>query len=120
MRELDKGLVIAFFLFYSDELLLTVRSFFFFLGGKNLLRKNITNNENIVNSNLYLIFQEPLVNDEEFVSKEDLATVHFYFKRPGCIRSGQVFFYTGIRKFYFNETFTNKFVSSFFLDGCFG
>ncbi|GET62529.1 hypothetical protein RIR_jg22803.t1 [Rhizophagus irregularis DAOM 181602=DAOM 197198] len=28
-------------------------------------------------------YTEPLVNDEEFVSKEELATARLYFKQPG-------------------------------------
>uniref|UniRef100_U9UBZ7 Uncharacterized protein n=1 Tax=Rhizophagus irregularis (strain DAOM 181602 / DAOM 197198 / MUCL 43194) TaxID=747089 RepID=U9UBZ7_RHIID len=29
------------------------------------------------------VLGEPLVNDEEFVSKEELATARLYFKQPG-------------------------------------
>jgi hypothetical protein len=55
------------------------------------------------------------------VSKEELATARLYFKQPGHVSPTQdsaSFFYTGIRKFLFNGTFTNE-VSFFFffLDG---
>ncbi|CAG8710660.1 7745_t:CDS:2 [Rhizophagus irregularis] len=32
---------------------------------------------------------EPLVNDEEFVSKEELATARLYFKQPGHVSPTQ-------------------------------